>query len=136
MRGKDPAPPVEGLRDLIAGTFGGICGIVAGHPFDTIKVRMQTKHSTASLGVFGTIKKTLRVEGPLGFFKGLPAPIATAAPINAVVFYIYGRAERSVDTRLTPLQQFGAGCVAGAAQCVLATPMELVKVRTVCNHIG
>ena len=28
----------SGLKNFLAGGFGGICGIAAGHPFDTIKV--------------------------------------------------------------------------------------------------
>ena len=30
-----------GIKDFIAGGFGGICLVLSGHPFDTIKVRMQ-----------------------------------------------------------------------------------------------
>ena len=31
-----------GIKSFIAGGFGGICVVLSGHPFDTIKVRMQT----------------------------------------------------------------------------------------------
>ena len=30
-----------GIKNFIAGGFGGICLVLSGHPFDTIKVRMQ-----------------------------------------------------------------------------------------------
>lgn len=33
-------------RDLVAGTFGGILQVIAGHPLDTIKVRLQTQAMT------------------------------------------------------------------------------------------
>ncbi|CAO3599793.1 unnamed protein product [Absidia cylindrospora] len=32
-------------QDLIAGTIGGWAQVVVGHPFDTLKVRMQTQPS-------------------------------------------------------------------------------------------
>ena len=30
------------LRALAAGGFGGICAVIVGHPFDLVKVRLQT----------------------------------------------------------------------------------------------
>lgn len=30
-----------GIRDFTAGTLSGVAGVVAGHPLDTIRVRMQ-----------------------------------------------------------------------------------------------
>lgn len=30
---------ISPVKDFIAGGFGGMCLVVAGHPFDTIKVR-------------------------------------------------------------------------------------------------
>lgn len=29
------------IKDFIAGGFGGICLVIAGHPFDTIKVSLN-----------------------------------------------------------------------------------------------
>ena len=31
------------VKNLLAGGFGGICTVVSGHPFDTIKVGNQNK---------------------------------------------------------------------------------------------
>lgn len=30
------------IKYFISGGFGGICTVLVGHPFDTIKVRLQT----------------------------------------------------------------------------------------------
>lgn len=30
----------SGVRNFLAGGFGGVCGVTIGHPFDTIKVRI------------------------------------------------------------------------------------------------
>lgn len=32
---------LAGIRDFTAGTLSGVAGVVAGHPLDTIRVRMQ-----------------------------------------------------------------------------------------------
>ncbi|XP_077861840.1 mitochondrial basic amino acids transporter-like [Saccoglossus kowalevskii] len=34
----------EVLLDFVGGCFGGIAGVVVGHPFDTVKVRLQTQN--------------------------------------------------------------------------------------------
>eukprot|EP00662_Eupelagonemidae_sp_cell21_P037528 gene37528-61139_t len=32
----------DGLRSFISGGFGGCCSVVASHPLDVVKVRLQT----------------------------------------------------------------------------------------------
>jgi solute carrier family 25 carnitine/acylcarnitine transporter 20/29 len=39
--------PVSSTKNFIAGGFGGTCLVFAGHPLDTIKVRLQTQPKTA-----------------------------------------------------------------------------------------
>ena len=56
------------LENVIAGTFGGnypiiiegICGVLVGHPFDTIKVRLQTNDSYKTS--FQTFTRIVREE--------------------------------------------------------------------------
>ena len=31
-----------GLKSFLAGGFGGVCVVLSGHPFDTVKVRYQS----------------------------------------------------------------------------------------------
>jgi len=33
----------HGAHDFVAGTIGGLAGLVAGHPLDTVRVRMQAQ---------------------------------------------------------------------------------------------
>ncbi|XP_070577647.1 mitochondrial basic amino acids transporter-like [Ptychodera flava] len=42
---RPPKPHIkyEVLLDFVGGCFGGIAGVVVGHPFDTVKVRLQTQ---------------------------------------------------------------------------------------------
>ena len=32
---------LAGVRDFAAGTMSGVAGVIAGHPLDTIRIRMQ-----------------------------------------------------------------------------------------------
>lgn len=47
------------LVDFIAGTVGGIASLIAGHPFDTIKTRLQAQShaptTTSSTGILGNV---------------------------------------------------------------------------------
>ena len=36
------APSFPGTRSLAAGAAGGVCSVLVGHPFDLVKVRLQT----------------------------------------------------------------------------------------------
>lgn len=127
---------MEALRDIAAGTVGGVCGIVVGHPLDTVKVRMQT--SAARMGMMGCIAQTVRQEGPLAFFRGLTSPIAAAAPVNATLFFVYGGVSRlmgsSDEEDLPSYKLFVAGSAAGLAQCAFTIPAELLKIKCQVSH--
>jgi solute carrier family 25 carnitine/acylcarnitine transporter 20/29 len=51
------------LRSLAAGATGGICAVVVGHPFDLVKVRMQTAQKGVYSGAIDVVKKTIAREG-------------------------------------------------------------------------
>jgi len=125
------------LADLVAGTTGGICGIVVGQPADTVKVRMQTQTSVTQMAKtpIQVAQSLMRREGIAGFFRGIVAPVATNAPINATVFVVYGGILRFIEKRvafdqqLNPGWHFGAGAAAGLVQSVFACPGELLKIK-------
>ncbi|OQR99750.1 mitochondrial carnitine/acylcarnitine carrier protein [Achlya hypogyna] len=127
-----PMEWIDIAKDLCAGTVGGVAGIVAGHPLDTIKVRLQTQsHLTKRSSILQTFRSIAAKEGVRGFYKGMLSPIISNAPINAVVFAIYGQASRALagDDPLTPGQQYLAGALAGLAQVTFSAPAELVKIQ-------
>ncbi len=48
-----PAPAFnsrKALVDALAGSVSGLCGVIVGQPFDTIRVRQQTKSFSSSSG--------------------------------------------------------------------------------------
>ena len=98
------------LRDLAAGGVAGSAGVVVGHPFDSIKVRMQnttaavvsasSSSSSLSLAPSTTTGGTraLRHRNYLrGAWAGLSAPLAAASIVNASVFLTYGLSTRTWD---------------------------------------
>jgi len=54
---------LSGLRSLAAGGVGGICAVVVGHPFDLVKVRLQTADKGVYNGAFDVVRRTIAREG-------------------------------------------------------------------------
>lgn len=131
----------EVAKDLTAGTIGGAAQLIVGHPFDTIKVKLQSQpvpppgQLPRYSGAIDAVKQTLAAEGPRGLYKGMGAPLATVAALNAVLFTVRGQMEALLRSEpgvpLTVNQQVVAGAGAGVAVAVLATPTELIKCRSV-----
>lgn len=51
------------IRSFAAGGAGGVCAVVVGHPFDLVKVRMQTAAQGVYSGAMDVVKKTVAREG-------------------------------------------------------------------------
>uniref|UniRef100_A0A3B3QRW9 Solute carrier family 25 member 20 n=1 Tax=Paramormyrops kingsleyae TaxID=1676925 RepID=A0A3B3QRW9_9TELE len=60
--------PISPLKNFFAGGFGGVCLVFAGHPLDTIKVRLQTQPKPSPgqpllyTGTFDCFRKTFARE--------------------------------------------------------------------------
>ncbi|KAH9492040.1 hypothetical protein Btru_029350 [Bulinus truncatus] len=125
------------IKDFIAGGAGGVCCVVAGHPLDTVKVRLQTMpkplpgQSPMYTGTFDCLAKTVRKEGFFGLYKGMAAPITGVAPIFAVCFLGFGIGKRiqqkHENEELTYFQLFKAGMLAGVFTTVIMAPGERIK---------
>lgn len=61
------------VKNSTSGTVAGIALCLTGHPFDTIKVRLQTQSSQGRLfnGAWDCLVKTLKWEGIGGLYKGV-----------------------------------------------------------------
>jgi hypothetical protein len=127
-------------KDLTAGTVGGAANLIVGHPFDTIKVKLQSQPTPSPgqlpkySGAIDAVKQTIAAERPRGLYKGMGAPLATVAAFNALLFAVRGQMEALLRTEpsvpLTPKQQVVAGAGAGFAVSFLACPTELIKCRS------
>ena len=50
-------------RSFVAGGVGGVCAVIVGHPFDLVKVRMQTAERGVYTGAIDVVRKTVAREG-------------------------------------------------------------------------
>jgi solute carrier family 25 (mitochondrial carnitine/acylcarnitine transporter), member 20/29 len=72
----------------MVGGFGGICAVLVGHPFDLVKVRLQTAEKGAYTGAMDVVKKTLARDGFRGVYRGVTAPLIGVTPMFAVSFWV------------------------------------------------
>ena len=143
-------------KDLLAGGIAGTAGIAIGHPLDTIKVRLQqqqqpsnskiptdtSRRRTATAAVTNTVN--VQPSTYRGLYRGIGAPLATAALVNASVFCTYGATSRLYDnhypaiaktetstamTATTITKHAVCGCVTGLITSLLLGPVEHVKIR-------
>jgi len=119
--------------DSLGGFVSGSLSVIIGHPFDTIKVRLQAGHSPYA-SAFDCLRSTVRAEGARALFQGLLSPLLTNSAMNAVTFATWQQTLRLLHfdekNPNAPLSKvFAAGATAGIVQCSIATPMELVRSR-------
>jgi solute carrier family 25 (mitochondrial carnitine/acylcarnitine transporter), member 20/29 len=128
------------VRKFIAGYISGACLVLAGHPFDTIKVRMQSEGSASKRfnGVIDCVTKTVKHEGMRGLYKGMGAPLAMTGGINSILFgtqfnivseFVKQRGGVPGEDKPTLQETMKAAVISGAFISIFVTPMEGVKAR-------
>jgi len=130
----------SGLRSFAAGGVGGICAVLVGHPFDLVKVRMQTAERGVYTGAIDVVKKTIAREGlRRGLYAGVSAPLVGVTPMFAVSFWGYdvgkGLVQRFSTVPMknnTPQYSIGqisaAGFFSAIPMTLITAPFERVKV--------
>lgn len=115
--------------DFVAGCLGGCAGVIVGHPFDTIKVRLQTQDGSSPKykGSIDCFKSILKTEKMSGLYRGMSSPMAGVALVNAVVFGVYGNAQKRLGDSVWA--HGACGALAGAVQSAISSPVELAKTR-------
>lgn len=131
---------LSGLRSLAAGGVGGVCAVVIGHPFDLVKVRLQTAEKGVYTGAMDVVRKTIAREGlAKGLYAGVSAPLVGVTPMFAVSFWGYdvgkGLVERFSTVPVknnTPqysiAQISAAGFFSAIPMTIITAPFERVKV--------
>eukprot|EP01133_Synstelium_polycarpum_P001100 gene1100-1250_t len=129
---------VQGAKDSIAGTIAGAACLFTGHPFDTIRVRLQT--STTPIGIMECLTNTVQKEGAMALYKGVTSPLVGMMFETAVLFAGYGQMKNLLQTDpnvpLTLPQSSLAGAGAGLCASFVLTPVELIKCRLQIQTTG
>jgi len=131
-----PSPLLKFAKDTVAGTCGGIVVTLVGHPFDTVKVRLQTQSSSNPTysGAIDCVKKTLQWEGLGGLYKGVTSPLAGQMFFRASMFSAFGSTKRYLATNadgssrtLTTADFYKAGAATGFVAAFTEAPIDFYK---------
>jgi hypothetical protein len=71
------------IRDLLCGSISGMVGVIAGHPLDTIKCRMQLATQEYK-GLTSAFIKIVQEEKFFALYKGIVPPLLSQVPLNAM----------------------------------------------------
>ncbi|KAK2757536.1 carnitine transporter [Arachnomyces sp. PD_36] len=128
------------IRSFAAGGVGGLCAVIVGHPFDLVKVRLQTAEKGVYTGAIDVVKKTIAREGlARGLYAGVSAPLVGVTPMFAVSFWGYDLGKtlvRNLSTvpvhngthQYSVAQISGAGFFSAIPMTLITAPFERVKV--------
>ncbi|ORX68688.1 mitochondrial carrier [Linderina pennispora] len=126
-------------RDRVAGFASGIASgatkLFVGHPFDTVKIRCQVEGGHGRFkGPLDCLMSTIRQEGPRALYKGASIPLIGWAAMDAVQLGSLSNYRLLLQGgnkahKLTHLEHAVAGMGAGWTVAMVATPVELIKVR-------
>jgi len=130
------AKSLSGLRSLVAGGFGGVCAVVVGHPFDLVKVRLQTAEKGVYSSAIDVVRKSVAKDGlARGLYAGVSAPLVGVTPMFAVSFWGYDVGKGLVrrfstveNDQLSIAQVSAAGFFSAIPMTVITAPFERVKV--------
>lgn len=122
----------------ISGFLAGAISTIILHPLDLLKVRLQVQElrNSPSSPISKLIPQIYRAEGGLrrGLYRGLSPNFAGSSISWGLYFFYYSSikekmAEYNTSDTLSPAQHLSASALAGAATCLVANPLFVVKTR-------
>ncbi|XP_022139817.1 mitochondrial arginine transporter BAC1 [Momordica charantia] len=125
-------------KDYVAGLIAGVATVITGHPFDTVKVKLQ-KHNIESRGItyrggLHCTARILKTEGVRGLYRGATSSFIGVSFESSLLFGIYSRTKQSLQGgdrsgRPQPQVVIPSAVYAGAIISFILCPSELVKCR-------
>ncbi|KAI0282875.1 mitochondrial carrier domain-containing protein [Russula aff. rugulosa BPL654] len=122
-----PQNTLETVNELIAGSFGGAAQVL----LDSRSTQSRRAPKSLPKGPMDILMQTMRKEGILALYKGMFSPLVGIAGVNSLLFAAYGTSKRIISPfgQLSLMEIAAAGAMAGAANAILASPVEMFKVR-------
>ncbi|KAI8460006.1 mitochondrial carrier domain-containing protein, partial [Phakopsora pachyrhizi] len=128
---------------FVAGSLSGITKLIVGHPFDTIKLRIQCTKPGFYSGPIDCLKRTIQNEGFRALYKGASPPALGWAISDSILmgsldkyrnflfrtFQADHQSEKYRPEMLEIKYHALAGVMAGWTVCLVVTPIETVKAK-------
>ncbi|XP_031278966.1 mitochondrial arginine transporter BAC1 isoform X1 [Pistacia vera] len=128
----------SGYKDYVAGLLAGVATVITGHPFDTVKVKLQ-KHNTETHGIqykngLHCTARILSTEGVKGLYRGATPSFVGMAFESSLLFGIYSQTKQLLQGGVQsngPQSQviIPSAAFGGSIISFVLCPSELVKCR-------
>lgn len=125
------------MIDYIAGIAGGFVVVLVGHPFDTIKTRLQTAPSNFYASTMDCVAMTFKQEGLKGFYAGMYSPLIGQMIFRSVSFATYHNCTQYLSkydkshhkSEISASNLILAGSITGFVISFIETPIDLIKTK-------
>lgn len=123
------------IKELIAGGAAGAIAKTAVAPLERTKILLQTRtEGFQSLGVYQSLKKILKHEGVMGFYKGNGASVLRIVPYAALHFMAYEQYRICILNTYSalgtgPVVDLLAGSAAGGTAVLCTYPLDLARTK-------
>ncbi|XP_022777343.1 mitochondrial arginine transporter BAC1 [Durio zibethinus] len=128
----------SGYKEYVAGLLAGVATVVIGHPFDTVKVKLQ-KHNTEVQGIkyrngLHCTARILATEGVRGLYTGATSSFVGMAFESSLLFGVYSQTKQLLQGGVQssgpqPQVIIPSAAFGGAIISFVLCPSELVKCR-------
>jgi len=109
-----------------AGCFAGLIGTLTSHPFDTLRIRVQTSYIKSIPYHF---KQLLNDGGIRSFYKGAIPPLIGLTFEKSIVFGTYSNISNYRLFKNDLYNNMFAGFTAGLVSTLIVTPVEAIKIN-------
>ena len=107
--------------ETFSGVIGGATGVLLSHPFDTLRVHIQSLEKKPK--IFEYAQNLIKTKGALSLYRGLVPPLIGMGIEKGTVFSAYSFAKKKTDNN------FISGYFAGLTSSFVITPIEKVKIQ-------
>ncbi|XP_037492448.1 mitochondrial arginine transporter BAC1 isoform X1 [Jatropha curcas] len=132
-------------KEYLAGLIAGVATVITGHPFDTVKVKLQ-KHNTEAHGIkyrngLHCTARIIKTEGVKGLYRGATSSFVGMAFESSLLFGIYSQTKQSLQEGVhsdMPVPQviIPSAAYSGAIISFVLCPSELLKCRMQVQGTG
>ncbi|XP_038676685.1 peroxisomal membrane protein PMP34 isoform X1 [Scyliorhinus canicula] len=127
-----PLASYETLVHAVAGVVGSVTAATTFFPLDTARIRLQVDEKRKSSSTHVILSEIVKEEGLLALYRGWFPVISSVCCSNFVYFYTFNSLKAMLvkgNVRATPSKDLLMGCIAGATNVFLTTPMWVVNTR-------
>lgn len=124
------------MDSYLYGFIGGALGCIMSHPFDTIRVRIQTKSNIYSKSILKCVKLTYK-EGIRTFYKGIIPPLFGIGFEKCLVFGTYDLINKTMPMKTNKIKKdIISGGIAGLTATLIVTPIDAIKINMQANNMN